>query len=249
MTSRRYGGRRWLVVGVSTVLLAVALVAGLVWTGVLHPNNPSSERYPVRGVDVSRYQGDIDWPVLAGQGIDFAFIKATEGSTLVDPRFAANLDGATAAGLRVGAYHFFSFESGGATQADNVIRTVPAADDLLPIAIDLEFYGDFWVRPAPVEDVRRELRVLLDRLAAHYGRMPIIYTTGQEYGRYVSGAFPGVEIWIRDVWWTPSLPDRRPWTFWQFSDRHRLDGYAGEERFIDVNVFAGSRDEWERYGR
>ena len=111
MTPRRYGGRRWLIVGVSTVLLAVALVAGLAWTGVLHPNNPSSERYPVRGVDVSRYQGDIDWPVLAGQGIDFAFIKATEGSTLVDPRFAANLDGATAAGLRVGAYHFLPCRS------------------------------------------------------------------------------------------------------------------------------------------
>lgn len=67
MTSRRYVGRRWLVVGVSTVLLAAALVAGLVWTGVLHPNNPSSERYPVRGVDVSRYQGDIV-NVFAGSG-------------------------------------------------------------------------------------------------------------------------------------------------------------------------------------
>ncbi len=245
----RFGGRRWLVAGMIAVLLAGTLVAGLVWTGVVHPNNPSSERYPVRGVDVSRYQGDIDWPVLAGQGIDFAFLKATEGSGLVDPRFPANLGDATAAGLRVGAYHFFSFESGGATQADNVIRTVPSTGDLLPVAVDLEFYGDFWVRPAPVDEVRRELRVLLDRLVAHYGKRPIVYTTAEAYDRYLSGAFPDVDIWIRDVWRTPSLPDGRSWTFWQFSDRHRLDGYTGEERFIDVNVFAGSRDEWTRYGR
>lgn len=235
--------------GVIALLVAVGIVASLLWTGVVHPNSPSSERYPVRGVDVSRYQGDIDWPVLAGQGIDFAFLKATEGSGLVDPRFAANLDGATAAGIRVGAYHFFSFESGGATQAGNVIRTVPAGDGMLPVAIDLEYYGDFWLRPAPADDVRRELGVLIDRLAAHYGRTPIVYTTGLEYDRYLSGAFPEVEIWIRDVWRTPSLSDGREWTFWQFSDRHRLDGYTGDEEFIDVNVFAGTRDEWEHYAR
>lgn len=248
MRSGRFRGWRWLIVGLVAVTAAVGLVAGLVLAGVVHPNDPSRERYPVRGVDVSRYQGDIDWPVLAGQNIDFAFLKATEGSTLVDPRFAVNLDGATAAGLRVGAYHFFSFTSAGATQADNVIRTVPSRPDLLPIAVDIEFYGDFWLRPAPVDDVRRELGVLLDRLVAHYGRRPIVYTTAEAYGRYLSGAFPDVDIWIRDVWRTPSLPDGRTWTFWQFSDRYRLDGYAGEEQFIDVNVFAGSRAEWERYG-
>lgn len=249
MRSGRFRGWRWLIVGVAAVAATVGLVAGLLLAGVVHPNDPPAGRYPIRGVDVSRYQGDIDWPVLAAQGIDFAFVKATEGSTLVDPRFVANLGGATTAGLRVGGYHFFSFTSGGAAQADNVIRTVPARPETLPVAVDVEFYGDFWLNPAPVEDVRRELRVLLDRLVAHYGRRPIVYTTADAYQRYLSGAFPDIDIWIRDVWRTPSLPDGRGWTFWQFSDRHRLDGYAGEERFIDVNVFAGSREEWERYGR
>ena len=51
------------------------------------------------------------------------------------------------------------------------------------------------------------------------------------------------------MWRTPSLSDGREWTFWQFSDRHRLDGYTGDEEFIDVNVFAGTRDEWEHYAR
>ncbi|MCW5953083.1 MAG: lysozyme, partial [Propionibacteriaceae bacterium] len=113
---RRSPGWRWALVLTSVVVAAVAALAGLIWTGVVHPNNPSREQYPVWGVDVSRYQGEIDWPVLAAQGIEFAFIKATEGSSYVDPRFAANLEGASAAGLRAGAYHFFSFESAGATQ-------------------------------------------------------------------------------------------------------------------------------------
>lgn len=233
----------------AAVVAVVAAASVLVWTGTVHPNNPSPERYPVRGVDVSRYQGAIDWPTLAAQGIDFAFIKATEGSSFVDPRFAANLSGAKAAGLRVGAYHFFSYESPGATQADNVIRIVPADAELLPVAVDVEFYGDFWTHPAAVDDVRRELGDLLDRLASHYGRRPILYTTGEAYNRYLAGAFPETDIWIRDVWLTPSLADGRAWTFWQFSDRHRLDGYAGDEDFIDVNVFAGSRDDWDRFAR
>ncbi len=247
--ARRGSGRgRW-VVAVLAVLAVLGGAVGLWWTGTLHANNPSAERFPVRGVDVSRYQGVIDWPVLAGQGIEFAFLKATEGSATVDPRFAANLADATGSGLRVGAYHFFSFESPGATQADNVIRTVPDGTELLPVAVDVEFYGDFWLHPAPVEDVRRELGELVDRLTRHYGRAPIIYTTGEAYNRYVAGAFDDVDIWIRDVWREPSLADGRAWTFWQFSDRHRLGGYAGEEQFIDLNVFAGDRAAWAQYGR
>lgn len=113
-------------------VVTVAVTAGLLWAGVVHPNNPSREQHPVRGVDVSRYQGEVDWPVLAGQGIDFAFIKATEGSSYVDPHFALNLKGATDAGLRVGAYHFFSFESAGTTQADNVIKVVSSGSGATP---------------------------------------------------------------------------------------------------------------------
>jgi len=241
--------RYWLGGCVAVCTVASITLGWLLWTGAVHANNPSTSSYPVRGVDVSGYQGTVDWPVLAGQGIQFAFVKATEGSTFVDDRFGANLAGANAAGLRVGAYHFFSFESPGATQADNVIRTVPAHDLSLPMVVDLESYGEFGVNPAPTEDVRRELGVLLDRLSAAYGRRPVVYATAESYDRYLAGAFPDVDIWIRDTWREPALSDGRAWTFWQFSDRHRLAGYAGQEPFIDLDVFAGSQAEWEAYGR
>jgi len=243
------GWKRWVVSGVVVALVAVLALAGLLGEGVVQANNPPRERYPVWGVDVSRYQGDIDWPVLAGQGIEFAYIKATEGSSSIDPRFATNLAGATAAGLLVGAYHFFSFESPGATQADNIISTVPVNPGMLPVAVDVEFYDDFWTNPAPVADVRRELADLLDRLTAHYGTAPIIYTTMDVYNRYIAGTFPGTDIWIRDIWREPTLADGRAWRFWQFSERFRLEGYSGEERYIDLNVYAGDRGQWEQYRR
>ena len=94
---------RWLLPA-AALLTAAAVLAALFFTGVLKLNTPSRERYPVRGVDVSSWQGEIDWPTLAGQGLSFAFIKATEGSGFTDPRFSYNWEEARKTALRVGAY-------------------------------------------------------------------------------------------------------------------------------------------------
>ena len=110
---------RW--TGILTALAVLAAIASgilvcLVWNGWILLNHPSRTRYPVRGVDVSHYQGTIDWPVLAAQDLDFAYIKATEGSSHTDEKFAENWEAAKDTGLRIGAYHFFSFDSPGESQ-------------------------------------------------------------------------------------------------------------------------------------
>ncbi len=220
----------------------------LVWNGVILLNNPSVDKYPVRGVDVSHYQGDIDWNRLASQSIDFAFIKATEGSTYVDDRFAYNYSEAKNTSLRVGAYHFFSFDSSGETQAQNFISTVEPYDGMLPPVVDFEFYGNKKLDPPDAESARAELNILLNKLEEHYGMKPILYVTRDTYERYLSGGYGEYDIWYRDVITVPkTLPDGRSWTFWQYTNRERLEGYSGEERFIDMNVFYGSKEEFERY--
>ena len=211
----------------------------LVVRGVIWPNRLLAARHEVRGVDVSSYQGSIDWPVLAGQDVDFAYVKATEGSTFVDDTFETNLQGARDAGVLVGAYHFFSFESPGRTQAENVIATVPADRALLPVAIDVEHYGAYVRNPPDAATVRAELRVLVATLREHYGVEPVIYATEVAYRRYVAGEFSGSPLWIRAVYLPPRVSDGRDWAFWQYSHRDRLEGYDGEESFIDMNVFRG----------
>lgn len=156
---------------------ALAAVAALVFFGVLPLNAPPEDRYPVRGVDVSAHQGVIDWPMLAAQGVEFAFIKATEGSGFTDARFSFNVLQARNAGLRVGAYHFFSFESSGDAQADNFIAVVEPFAGMLPPVVDLEYYAGFFDDPPAAEPVRAELDALLERLRAHYGVQPILYVT------------------------------------------------------------------------
>ena len=230
-------------------VLAAVLLHSLVWRGIILLNNPSGKTYPVRGVDVSHYQGEIDWEILSSQNVDFAFIKATEGSTFTDDRFAYNFSSARSCHIAVGAYHFFSFDSPGESQADHFIRTVTPFAGMLPPVIDLEFYGVHTANPPDPIAVRAELDAMLAALESHYGLQPILYATVDSYECYLAGAYEEYDIWIRNVITKPRMSDNRAWTFWQYTNRGRLYGYAGEEPFIDINVFRGTEEEFSRYPR
>ncbi len=224
------------------LLLVCAVLAMLILSGRLWFNMPSKNRYPVRGVDVSHYQGSIDWEVIAKQDITFAFIKATEGSGTVDECFADNWAAARNAGIYTGAYHFFSFDSGGDTQAENFMQTVPVRSDALPPVIDLEYYRSDNLPED--ETVRESLRILLDTLTAHYGKTPIIYTTNQCYENYLKGTDMEYILWIRSVFTPPSSKLEPEWTFWQYNPRGTLAGYEGDEQFIDLNAYCGTMEEF-----
>lgn len=191
--------KRFILITCVVALVGIIVVASLVLSGAILLNNPSKEKYPVRGVDVSAYQGEINWETLSKQNIEFAFIKATEGSSFVDRNFEYNYEEALKTDLRVGAYHFFSFDSGGQTQADNFIETVEKVENMLPPVVDFEFYGDKENNPPEAEGVRAELAVLLEQLEDYYGRKPIIYATGKAYNMYLFGHYSEYDIWIRNV--------------------------------------------------
>ena len=231
------------------LLLILAGVTALVavWNGIIVLNSIPASRYEVKGIDLSSYQGNIDWQTLSGENISFAFIKATEGSSWVDPCFEENWKNAKECSLSVGAYHFFSFDSQGKTQAENFINTVTPFEGMLPPVIDLEFYGNKANDPPSREYVDTELGTMLEMLEEHYGQKPIIYATKSSYDLYLSGAYEDYDIWFRDVIKPPSISDGRAWTFWQYSNRGRLKGYVGREKFIDLNVFYGSKEDFENY--
>lgn len=222
--SRR--GRLTLLV-VALMLIATAAVPIIThwWRPHYRPSLHAGESY---GVDVSHYQGSIDWAAVAADGIDFAYLKATEAGDWVDETFATNWAGARAAGLKVGAYHFFTFCRTGADQAANFLRVVPDGADL-PHAIDLEFPNNCSQRP-PVGDLQRELRVFIDTVEAATGRPVLLYVEDDFDDRYgILDAFP-VATWERSMW---GRPDGDRWTFWQCSDVAEVDGIDGG---VDLNV-------------
>lgn len=240
--------RKRLWAGVVVFLLFDIILFGiLIYQRKIIINHPSEEEYPIRGVDVSYYQGEIDWQVLAEENIAFAFIKATEGSSHIDIKFKENWERAGETGLKRGAYHFFSFESSGKTQAEHFISVVPkTAGDLSPV-VDIEFYGDrFYDRPDAAE-TRTELGILLDILEDYYGVKPIIYATESSYSAYIRGYFDEYPLWIRNVYFSPNMGMPGKWTFWQHDSESKLQGYSGEEEHIDLNVFYGSEKDWDKF--
>ena len=230
----------------SITVIGIIIYSFLIYNGNILLNNPSDEDYPIRGIDVSSYQGEIDWDVISSQNISFAFIKATEGTTFIDEKFVYNYEEAAKTNIEVGAYHFFSYDSSGKTQADNFINTVPNTENMLPPVVDLEFYGDYNKSPKDSQAVHTELNNMLIALEEHYGKKPIIYCTEKSYNLYIDGYYDDYNIWIRSVYKAPALSHDK-WTFWQYSNRGKLDGYNGEEKFIDFNVFNGSTKEFEQY--
>ncbi len=228
------------------VLLPVAIVL-YVSAKENHLACKPAEGYEVRGVDVSHYQGNIDWKKLAGEDIDFAFIKATEGSGHVDTGFYENWEAANATELKVGAYHFFSFDSPAETQAQLYIDTVgDLSGNLIPV-VDIEFYGDKFSNPPDEEDLVKELKTMLTLLEAEYGVKPMVYTTYTFYYKYLAGELDGYPLWIRNVYFSPNLDMRGKWTFWQYTDQAVLNGYSGAEENIDLNVFYGSLEDLDEY--
>jgi lysozyme len=231
------------------LLVCALLLILLLWfEGIIIPNAISAKLYSVKGVDVSSYQGEIEWDELQIQDIRFAFIKATEGSNFVDNYFVENWKEAEKTTLRIGAYHFFSFDSAGKTQAQKFIQTVPNTIQALPPVIDVEFYGDKEKNPPEHSKVQKELHSMVEMLEKHYGKGVILYTTKEVYELYIKNSFAQCDIWIRDVFTKPTLSDNRNWIFWQYTDRERLEGYSGDEMFIDVNVFYGDEEEFAEYG-
>lgn len=236
---------KWILSG--AVCTLVAAFGILLYSGIIWFNNPSTQHYPIRGVDVSSYQGVIDWNILSQQDIDFAFIKATEGSNLQDSKFTYNWGNARNTKLKIGAYHFFSYDSSGMAQAKNFIQTVPNLERMLPPVVDIEFYRDNEKNPISKQTTSEILDELLNELEKHYRKKPIIYATQKSYELYIKGAYQSNPIWIRDIIKTPTLPDKRNWTFWQYSPRKILKGYSGEEKYIDMNVFNGTKSDFENF--
>lgn len=225
---------------VGTVMLSVTAAGSCLFSSAVVNEN----KYPVMGVDVSNYQGDICWKDFEQQNVSFAFIKATEGSGFIDGSAAYNLSESAKTDIIVSAYHFFSFDSPGETQAENYISVVRPEDIDMPPVVDIEYYGNKKDNKPSAEETEKILRPLLEKLEQHYGVKPIIYTTLPVYNRYIKDVFSdSYPLWIRNIWCEPQLID---WKFWQYSDHGELYGFNGEEKYIDLNVYNGSEEEFRR---
>jgi len=203
--------------------------------------------YPVHGIDVSKWQGDINWPTTKRGGIAFAFIKATEGGDHLDARFAENWANAGRAGMPRGAYHFYYFCRTPQEQARWFMRNVPRDPAALPPVLDVEWNHQSKTckrKPSPAR-IRQEMRTWMGLVQRHYGKKPVIYTTVDFYKDNQLQRLSEGEFWLRSVAGHPrEVYPGQSWSFWQYTGTGRVPGISGD---TDINVFSGSPRQWRNW--
>lgn len=245
-TRRRRAGR---ILAGTLALAATAAVSTAAVPGAAQAQSPPpTVTATTPGIDVSHHQGAINWSTVRSSGIQFAFIKATEGTSYTDPRFGYNYVNAYYAGVIRGAYHFalpdrssgayqanFLADNGGAWSADG--RTLPAALDL-----EGNPYGSYCYGRSQAS-MRNWVQSFLNQYRARTGRHAVIYTTTSWWttctGNW-SGPWDTSPLWIARWASSPGpLPNGAPfWSFWQYTSTGSVPGISGN---VDRNYFNGTR--------
>ena len=191
----------------------------------------------IRGIDVSHYQGEIDWEKVAdasldGEHVSFAFIKATEGKTILDEYFVYNFSSARKNGIIRGAYHVFSSKSTAQEQAEFFCNVVELKKrDLYPV-LDIEGLGTY-----TPDQLREGIIDWMNIVEKHFGVTPILYTSYKFKIDYLNGhEFDKYPYWIAH-YYVDKLKYKGQWDFWQHTDKGSIDGIEGD---VDVDLFNGT---------
>lgn len=188
----------------------------------------------IQGVDVSTYQGDIDFPTLKKNGITYVFIKATQGITYKDPRYGTNSFEARKAGLIMGAYHYYMTDDAPLPQAKNFIATSGLKSGDLPPVVDIEALAK---KSKP--QLTKNLQLFLNALEKNYGVKPIVYS-GEYFANQHLTSFGAYPLWLAEYGASsPTVPKGwTKWTFWQYSQSAKVPGVQGD---VDADRFNGDR--------
>jgi lysozyme len=190
----------------------------------------------VTGIDVSHYQGVVDWQAVQAANIGFAFAKASEGEAIADAQFDANWQGMKAAGLLRGAYHFYDSSVDPVAQAKNFLNAVGslAASDLPPV-LDIEISRGTFGNGSLANNVLTWLNTVQQAL----GRTPMIYTGPSFWDKYMNDQFGAYPLWVAEYGVSaPRIPiGWSNWTFWQSTQAATVAGVKGN---VDGDTFAGS---------
>jgi lysozyme len=198
------------------------------------------------GIDVSHYDGAIDWPTVASGGIKWAYAKASESTSYVDPTFSGHWSNMRSAGVVRGAYHFFHPDIDGKTQADHFLNTVGTID-----ATDLPPVLDWETSTATGNTAAANAQAFIDEVKLKTGRKTIVYTSPGLWSQFnISQGFFMDPLWVAHYKGCTPGPSCCPtmptgwsgWVMWQWDDTTSVSGVNGSTQ-VDVDVFNGTGDD------
>lgn len=202
--------------------------------GVQHVDASRHEKLDYDGIDVSRYQGKIDWERVAEDTcVQFVYVKATEGSTLVDEMYHHNMKKASACYLNVGSYHYVTSRSSIRSQFKNFTKAMSRHRQILKPVLDIEADG---VRAWNKKQAQDSLQLFVDLLKAKYGVTPIIYSYSRYYNEMLAPKFNKLHLFIAKYSKEePVVEGVGKHNLWQHTDQGIVDGISMP---VDLNVFA-----------
>jgi len=194
------------------------------------------------GIDISAYQGEINWPdvqtINASFPIDFIFVRATMGATKQDDKFAENWKSVAGRNKIRGAYHYFRPNENSLKQARNFIQTVKLHPGDLPPVLDIEEKP----RSQPMDSLKVGLKRWLEVVEKHYKVKPIVYSGDSYFSDFLEKEFKEYTLWIANYnFWVEKPKDH--WHFWQFSEKGSVKGITGP---VDLNMYNGDIEALER---
>lgn len=198
--------------------------------------NQGTDTTMLTGIDVSHYQGKIDWSSVE-KNVDFIYLKATEGITYIDPRFHRNSEFVRNISIPSGSYHFFEPNDDGEKQAAAFLRHIKVHDFMLPPVLDIEIS-----KGVEKSLIRKRAKEWLDAVEKALGCQPIIYSYTDFYEAHLEGEeFDKYQLWLADYNTTAKLPDTvDKWVFWQYTAKGKMEGISHS---VDQNRFDGTKSQ------
>ncbi|MBF4492852.1 glycoside hydrolase family 25 protein [Flavobacterium sp. JLP] len=193
----------------------------------------------VIGIDVSEFQGNVDWEDIEileeKYPVQFVFIRATAGNDRVDRQFKQNWKGAKENKIMRGAYHYYRPNENSIEQANLFIKTVKLQKGDLPPVLDIERLP----KNQPLDSLKKGLKRWLNKVEEHYKVRPIIYTGERYYGDFLKEEFSEYLFWIANYnFYREKIED--DWLFWQFTEKASLPGIKHR---VDVNIYNGDLEQ------
>lgn len=240
----RYPRWAWWIGGIAIILVYIwafyyffVSPTGFRWRA-LYGDAEYPEGYEIHGIDISRYQGEIDWEqlknaMIEGCPVRFVIIKSTEGASRLDDHFRENFNQVRDYGFIRGVYHFWSNKSSAREQAYYFLDKVHLTEGDLPPVLDIEH------KPADksVDDFQRDVLTWLHIVEDKYHAKPIIYTYYKFKEKYLSApVFDDYPYWIAH-YYVDKVQYQGKWKFWQHTDAGKLPGIKG---YVDFNIYNGS---------
>jgi lysozyme len=194
--------------------------------------------YKNYGIDVSHYQGDINWnkvKTYKNKPIKFIYVKSTEGATWQDPKYQKNINGAKGTNIPVGCYHYFRTTSNPKSQFKNFMKTINKNDLSLVPMVDLEERKN-WDK----KTYHKNLKIFLKLIEDEFEKKPIIYTVNSFYNANLAGQYKDYKFFIgRYSKHEPNMKDKSKWYIWQFTEKGVVSGIPKK---VDVDVLNSGQD-------